>query len=55
VAEACEQRKEIVSKLEPSPRVMVQMPDGTVTRMDDNLRLETLEEAKSYIAANCDK
>jgi len=54
IAEACEQRKKVVSALEPSTRVMVQMEDGTATRMDDNVRLETLNEAKSFIASNCD-
>jgi len=53
VAEACAQRRKIVSQLEPSPRVMVRMEDGTVTRMDDDVRLETLNEAEAYIAANC--
>jgi hypothetical protein len=51
--EACAQRRDIVAKLEPSTRVMVQTEDGTVTRMDDDLRLETLNEAKKYIAENC--
>lgn len=54
IAEACAQRRTIVSQLEPSTRVMVQTEDGTVARMDDNVRLETLNEAKSYIADNCD-
>jgi hypothetical protein len=31
------------------------LEDGTVTRMDDNKRLESLGEAKAYIAENCDK
>ena len=43
----CEQRRTLVSQLEPSTRVMVKLEDGTVTRMDDNVRLETLNEAKS--------
>lgn len=55
VAEACAQRRTIVSQLEPSTRVMVRSEDGTVTRMDDNVRLETLNEAKAYISANCEK
>ena len=55
VAEACAQRRTIVSQLEPSTRVMVQLEDGTVTRMDDDVRLETLNEAKAYISANCEK
>ena len=55
VAEACAQRRTIVSQLEPSTRVIVQLEDGTVTRMDDDVRLETLNEAKAYISANCEK
>jgi len=54
IAQACAQRRTIVSQLEPSTRVMVKSEDGTVTRMDDDLRLETLNEAKNYIAENCD-
>lgn len=53
--ETCAQRKAVVSQLEPSTRVLVRLEDGTVTRMDDDVRLETLNEAKSYIAQNCDK
>ena len=55
VAEACAQRRTLVSQLEPSTRVMVRMEDGTVTRLDDNVRLETLDEAKTYIANKCGK
>ena len=51
----CAQRRTLVSQLEPSSRVMVKMEDGTVTRLDDNIRLETLNEAKTYIANNCEK
>jgi len=54
IAEGCKQRRELVAKLEPSPRVMVTMEDGTVTRMDDSVRLEALNEAQTYIAKNCD-
>lgn len=55
IAEACAQRRTIVSQLEPSTRVMVKSEDGTVTRMDDNVRLEKLNEAQTYIAENCNK
>ena len=55
IAEACAQRRKIVSQLEPSPRGIIRYEDGTVSRMDDNERLEMLGEAKTYIAANCDK
>jgi hypothetical protein len=54
-AAACAQKRTLVSQLEPSTRVMVRMEDGTVTRLDDNVRLETLNEAKTYIANNCEK
>lgn len=49
----CKQRREIVAQLEPSTRVMTQDEDGTIIRMDDNVRLETLAEAKGYIAKKC--
>lgn len=55
IAAGCEQRRQIVSTLEPSTRVMVHNEDGTVSRMDDKVRLEALAEAKAYIAENCDK
>ena len=55
IAEACAQRRKLVSQLEPSPRVIIRYEDGKVSRMDDNERLEMLAEAKTYIAANCDK
>ena len=51
--EACAQRRKIVSQLEPSTRVMIQLEDGTVTRMDDDERVKTLDEAKTYIEQNC--
>jgi hypothetical protein len=55
IAAGCEQRRQIVSRLEPSTRVMVNNKDGTVSRLDDNVRLEALAEAKAYIAEKCDK
>lgn len=52
-AEACAQRRKLVSQLEPSTRVIVEYEDGTVARLDDNERLKNLNEAKTYIAENC--
>lgn len=49
----CQQRRQIVANLEPSTRVMVQGEDGEVRRLDDNERLESLDEAKAYIAEKC--
>jgi hypothetical protein len=54
-AEACEQRQQLVAQLEPSTRVIVEYEDGTVARLDDNERLKNLNEAKTYIAENCNK
>ncbi len=53
VAAMCEQSRHVVAQLEPMTRVMVEQPDGTVVRMDDNDRLERLHEEKAYIAKNC--
>lgn len=55
IAAGCEQRHQLVAQMEPSTRVIVEYEDGTVGRLDDNERLETLAEAKSYIAEKCDK
>ncbi len=50
---ACAEARQRVEWLEPSPRVMVTNEDGSVSRLDDDKRLELLEEAKAYIARNC--
>ena len=55
IAEGCAQRRQLLARLEPSPRVMVEYEDGSVARMDDNERLEMLAEAKAYIAEKCDE
>jgi len=54
IAAGCEQRRQLVAQLEPSTRVIVEYEDGTIGRLDDNERLETLGEAKAYIAEKCD-
>ena len=55
IAARCEQSRQRVAKLEPTPRVLVRHEDGTVDRLDDNRRLEILAEAKNYIAEYCEK
>ena len=50
---ACAEARQRVAKLEPSPRVMVEYEDGSVSRLDDEKRLELLADAKAYIAKNC--
>jgi hypothetical protein len=49
----CAQRRQIVAQLEPSTRVMTEDKDGNIIRMDDDERLEMLDEAKAYIAKKC--
>jgi len=55
IAANCERNRMIVSRLEPTPRVIVTGENGEVYRLDDAKRLKTLNEAKSYIAENCNK
>jgi len=55
IAENCKKARNDISQLEPSPRVNVTHEDGTVTRMDDNDRLETLAKAKDFVAEHCNK
>ena len=54
-SEICQQARDVITQLEPSPRVNVTHEDGTVTRMDDNDRLERLAEAKAFVSENCNK
>lgn len=51
---ACAQARQRVAMLEPSPRVMVKNEDGSISRLDDEKRLEILAEARAYIEKNCD-
>lgn len=51
---ACAQARQRVEMLEPSPRVMVKNEDGSISRLDDEKRLEILAEARAYIEKNCD-
>lgn len=55
MAEACAERQMIVSRLEFTPRINIISEDGTERRMDDNVRVEKVNEAKSFIAENCNK
>lgn len=53
MAADCKRAQQLVARLEPSTRVMVQHEDGTVSRLDDNERLESLANAKDFFARNC--
>lgn len=41
------------ASLEPNPRVLVQDENGEVRRLDDNERMEGLEEANDFLSKNC--
>jgi hypothetical protein len=49
----CAEARSRVAALEPSTHVLVEGEDGTVKRLEDDARLELLDEAKAYIAQNC--
>lgn len=55
VSATCKVARERVAALEPSPRVIIENEDGTVSRMDDEERLALLNEAQAYITENCDE
>jgi len=53
IERTCELARQRVATLEPSPRVIIENEDGSISRLDDEKRLEFLTEAKAYIAENC--
>jgi hypothetical protein len=55
IAAACAEASKRVAQLEPFPHVLVRNEDGSVSRLDDNRRLELLAEAQTFIDANCSK
>lgn len=62
-AKAAEERKQVEAKCEamrqqlawtePHPRVIVSTPDGGTRRLSDDERMKMVNEAKTYIAENC--
>jgi len=52
---ACEKVRQYLATIEPSTRVMVTQEDGTVTRMDGELRAQKVAESKQFLAENCNK
>ena len=55
IEENCINADHIVSKLEPTPNVLVTDAAGKVSRMDDDVRLKKLSEAQDYAKANCNQ
>ena len=54
IAVQCAHQRQLLARFEPHPRVMIRNEDGTVSRIDDNKRLQILADAKTYISENCD-
>jgi len=52
-AKACQEARDAISRLEPSPRVLVTTESGEVRRLDDDERLGLLEQSRSYLRDNC--
>jgi len=52
-AEMCEKYEQLLARLEPARRVFYTNDKGEQVRMDDNERVERIEESKDYIAKNC--
>ena len=52
---ACEKVSQYLATIEPSTRVMVKQEDGTVTRMDGEVRAQKVAESKAFLAEHCNK
>ncbi|MDX1380213.1 MAG: DUF4124 domain-containing protein [Xanthomonadales bacterium] len=52
IAADCLRAKQTIAQLEPSPRVIYTDEEGNTRRMDDDRRLELLEEARSFVERN---
>jgi len=53
VEQKCEAMRQQLEWTEPRPRVIVSTPDGGTRRLSDDERLALVDEAKTYIAENC--
>ncbi len=50
----CQKHSKRVEQIEPYQRVYYTNEQGESVRMDDDLRIELVDESKAYIAENCD-
>lgn len=49
----CDRYRERLARLEPARRVYYTNEEGEEVRMDDNQRVELIEESKKFISENC--
>lgn len=52
---ACEKVSQYLATIEPSNRVMIKNEDGTVSRMDGEVRAQKVAESKTFLAEYCNK
>ena len=50
----CALHRDRLTRVEPARRVMYTNEDGEMVRMDDDERLELVDESRKFIAENCD-
>lgn len=50
----CQKHRKRVEQMEPYRRVFYTNEQGESVRMDDDLRIQLVEESKAYIAENCE-
>lgn len=50
----CQKHSKRVEQIEPYRRVYYTNEQGESVRMDDDLRIELVDESKAYVAENCD-
>jgi len=53
--EACTHARDQISRLEPSPRVLIKQADGSTRRLQDQERLDWLQKAKDMEKEFCKK
>ena len=50
----CQKHRKRVEQMEPYRRVFYTNEQGESVRMDDDMRIQLVEESKDYVAKNCD-
>jgi hypothetical protein len=50
----CARYKQRLAQVEPARRVFYTNAKGESVRMDDDMRIDLVEESKEYIAKNCE-
>ncbi len=54
IEQMCARHKQRLAQVEPARRVFYTNAKGESVRMDDDMRIDLVEESKEYIAKNCE-